>query len=234
MVQLLLGWLSDGGNSSAVSHQLSTNVIQIFSNESAFAALKNDGSVVTWGDQFGGGDSSEVSDLLMWCKQNFSTGNSFAAIKDDGSVVNWGGGDISNVSDSIIFAELHKVNFYATIVCWYWRYFHSKLDIFFKQRCFCSLKGGWIRYYLGRITGGKGNVFVTPRSYSSTFDVSHIDHDLEDIFQINSTKHAFAALKEVDLLLGGTLLLEDIALMFLISFLQMLFRFFQMKVLLQH
>ena len=39
-----------GGDSSAVAGDLSSGVTQIYSNGSAFAALKADGSVVTWGD----------------------------------------------------------------------------------------------------------------------------------------------------------------------------------------
>jgi hypothetical protein len=47
-----------------VSSRLSSGVTQIFSTFSAFAALKSDGSVVTWGYSRGGGDSSSVSSRL--------------------------------------------------------------------------------------------------------------------------------------------------------------------------
>ena len=56
-------------------------------NKYAFAALKQDDSVVTWG----GSDSTSVASLLsdgvvtLYC--TFST---FAALKQDGSVVTWG------------------------------------------------------------------------------------------------------------------------------------------------
>ena len=49
-----------GGNSSAVFDWLRRDVQQIFSTQSAFAALKGDGSVVTWGAAICGGDSSAV------------------------------------------------------------------------------------------------------------------------------------------------------------------------------
>ena len=42
------GHSDNGGNSSAVSGDLQSNVTQIFSASGAFAALKEDGSVVTW------------------------------------------------------------------------------------------------------------------------------------------------------------------------------------------
>ncbi len=62
-----------------------------FPNSSAFAALKSDGSVVTWGDEYGGGDSSSVADQLdSDVSAIYSNSSSFAALKNDGSVVTWG------------------------------------------------------------------------------------------------------------------------------------------------
>jgi len=51
-----------GGDSSLVADKL-TNVVRVYSTGSAFAALKNDGTIVTWGSS--GGDSSSVSDKLV-------------------------------------------------------------------------------------------------------------------------------------------------------------------------
>jgi hypothetical protein len=60
-------------------------------NRGAFAALKSDGSVVTWGDSDIGGDSRGVaSQLRSGVQQIFSSGHGFAALKSDGSVVTWG------------------------------------------------------------------------------------------------------------------------------------------------
>ena len=53
-----------GGDSSEVSEQLESSVNTIYSNDYSFAALKDDGSVVTWGSNRDGGDSSEVSEQL--------------------------------------------------------------------------------------------------------------------------------------------------------------------------
>ena len=50
----------------------------------SFAALKNDGSVVTWGDfSYGGYAYSADSQLASGVKQIFSTDGAFAALKDD-------------------------------------------------------------------------------------------------------------------------------------------------------
>ncbi|MCX5958758.1 MAG: hypothetical protein NT053_02570, partial [Cyanobacteria bacterium] len=75
-------------------------------NRSSFAALKADGSVVTWGDSSSGGDSSAVaSQLSSGVSQIFSSGYAFAALKADGSVVTWGssgtGGDSSAVASQL-------------------------------------------------------------------------------------------------------------------------------------
>ena len=59
-----------GGNSSSVSLYL-TGVTQIFSNNTSFAALKTDGSVITWGISSQGGDSSSISTHLTKVIQIF-------------------------------------------------------------------------------------------------------------------------------------------------------------------
>ncbi|MCX7075476.1 MAG: hypothetical protein NTZ45_01695, partial [Methylococcales bacterium] len=78
-------------------------VNKIFSNGLAFAALKNDGSVATWGDSASGGDSSSVATQLngtIDVKQIFTTGGgAFAALRVDGSVVTWG--DSSAISSQL-------------------------------------------------------------------------------------------------------------------------------------
>jgi hypothetical protein len=52
------------GDSSAVSTQLSSGVVEVFATRYAFAALKTDGSVVTWGEETWGGDSSSAAAQL--------------------------------------------------------------------------------------------------------------------------------------------------------------------------
>ena len=62
-------------------------------NYSAFAAIKNDGSVVAWGkSDFGGTAPNNITNV----KQIFSSGFAFAALKNDGSVVSWGTTDGNN------------------------------------------------------------------------------------------------------------------------------------------
>ncbi|NDC35842.1 MAG: hypothetical protein EBZ51_10820, partial [Synechococcaceae bacterium WB9_2_112] len=78
-----------------------------FQNEGAFAALRADGSVVSWGNAYYGGSMSAAvaSALATDVAQVFSSSLAFAAVRDDGSVVSWGapeyGGDNSAVADAL-------------------------------------------------------------------------------------------------------------------------------------
>ena len=90
------------------------SVIDIFSTDGAFAALKEDGSVITWGagrnffqhfPEVAHGGNSNLIDLQGNVKKIFSNSTAFAALKNDGSVVTWGhkyqGGDSSSVSNDL-------------------------------------------------------------------------------------------------------------------------------------
>jgi len=56
-------------------------------NARAFAALKSDGTVVSWGNSnYGGTAPTGLSGVI----QIFSTSYAFAALKSDGTVVSWG------------------------------------------------------------------------------------------------------------------------------------------------
>lgn len=77
----------------------------------AFAALRQDGSIVTWGNTEQGGDSSLVAHLIDGSNPAISISSSnfaFSALMENGSVVSWGdeygGGDYSNVE-----AELYDI-----------------------------------------------------------------------------------------------------------------------------
>ncbi|MEI7521397.1 MAG: hypothetical protein WCK40_08630 [Thermoleophilia bacterium] len=88
---------------------LSSGVRTVSSTQGAFAAVKTDGSVITWGEINGGGDASctpavdcspaPVDSLSSGVGQVFGGFQKFAALKTDGSAVAWGnpayGGDAS-------------------------------------------------------------------------------------------------------------------------------------------
>eukprot|EP00439_Symbiodinium_sp_Y106_P032401 s4170_g3.t2 len=104
-----------GGDSSAVQHKLK-NVQHIQASKychcstsadyaGVFAAILGDGSVVTWGAAWAGGDSRAVQDQLRNVQQIYATEYACAALLGDGSVVTWGaawaGGDSSAVQDQL-------------------------------------------------------------------------------------------------------------------------------------
>lgn len=96
----------NGGDSSAVSDQLKSGVVDIYANKYAFAALKSDGSLIAWGNREFGGDSRSVSGKLKFgVVAVSSTDSAFAALKSDGSVVTWGschtGGNSYSVREQI-------------------------------------------------------------------------------------------------------------------------------------
>ena len=80
-------------------------VLQLQSTGGAFAAILEDGLVVTWGDKVYGGDSSNVQHKLKQVRQIHGNSVAFAAVLADGSVVTWGsksaGGDSSKVQDKL-------------------------------------------------------------------------------------------------------------------------------------
>ncbi|UXB09942.1 hypothetical protein GP476_00005 (plasmid) [Aeromonas dhakensis] len=101
-------WGNNGGDSSAVQADL-TQVQTIFSTlGGAFAALKQDGTVVTWGDADNGGDSSAVQAQLTNVQTIFSNDSAFAALKKDGTVVTWGHG-LGGGDSSAVQAQLTRV-----------------------------------------------------------------------------------------------------------------------------
>ncbi|MBC3861101.1 hypothetical protein H8K32_03230 [Undibacterium jejuense] len=68
-----------------------TNVKSIASTEGAYAALKADGTVVSFGDPDSGGDSSSVKAQLTGVTQVVGTNYDFLALRKDGTVVGWTG-----------------------------------------------------------------------------------------------------------------------------------------------
>ena len=68
----------------------------------SFAAVKNDGSVVTWGVAHCGGNSDEVRDKLTGgVRQVVGIVCAFAPVKEDGSVITWEQSDFGGNSDSV-------------------------------------------------------------------------------------------------------------------------------------
>jgi len=100
--------LGDITQSVQLEINLPPAVVSLKGSDRAFAALREDGSVVTWGDSLYGGDSSSVAsqiDGTIKVVSIDSSERSFAALREDGSVVTWGdssyGGDSTSVASQI-------------------------------------------------------------------------------------------------------------------------------------
>ena len=80
-------------------------ITMVYSTQDAFALVRRNGNVVTWGQAHHGGDSSAVREQLTDICSISSTRWAFAAIKIDGSVVTWGdahsGGNSSEVRQQL-------------------------------------------------------------------------------------------------------------------------------------
>ena len=95
-----------------ISLFLEDGVVDIFSTEGAFAALKEDGSLVTWGYFEFGGDSSLLEAELGGFGATTkvvavaTTRGAFAAIRSDASVVTWGEGRLDGGDSSSVASDL--------------------------------------------------------------------------------------------------------------------------------
>ncbi|MFN5193434.1 MAG: hypothetical protein ACK5E6_03280, partial [Cyanobacteriota bacterium] len=188
-----------------------------YRNWFAFAALKADGSVVTWGDPLLGGDSSAVAgQLSSGVSQIFSSSGAFAALKTDGSVVSWGdhnrGGDSSSDYTSVIGGVTGQLSSGVT-------------QIFSNPYAFAALKadssvviwghpsfGGSSSVVDSQLSSGVAQIFSSGQSFAALKDdgsvvtwgdringgnssavASRLSSGVTRIF---SSEYAFAALKE--------------------------------------
>ena len=156
-------------------------------NSSAFAALKEDGSVRAWGSSESGGDLSGEGHLVQGVpggelenvQEIFSTSGAFAALKEDGSVQTWGGaligGSLSGVNSAVGVpgGELENVQ-----------------EIFSTKTAFAALKEDGSVQAWGDLRYG-GDL-----SGDFEYAVGVPGGELENVQEIFSTEEAFAALKE--------------------------------------
>jgi len=109
-------WILDG-NEWIIKKYL-RNIKEIYCTKGAFAALTNDGTVITWGYTMYGADSSEVQFELL-CKKNikeiYCVERAFAALTYDNTVIVWGYIMDSYHSINKIRQQTHK-NIYK-IIC---------------------------------------------------------------------------------------------------------------------
>ena len=183
---------SSGGTSAS----LPSNISAIYSNEQAFAAIKNDGSVVTWGLAFTGGNSTSVSAKLSGNVTIISsTSLAFAAIKNDGSVVTWGlamaGGNATATFSSSVNGSYteYEVQSVANLLN------SSVTRIYSNESAFAALKENGSVVTWGYIASG-GNSSVAWWPSDSVVEVrSRASSLTSNVSSIFSNAYAFSALK---------------------------------------
>jgi hypothetical protein len=168
---------------SSVAGSLSSNVKNIFSNRVAFAALKSDGSLITWGDSSWGGNSTSVAAQIVSNVRNvFSTEQAFAALKSDGSVITWGddfwGGNSTSVATRLA---------------------SDVLFVFSNPGAFAALKSNGSVITWGHIGyGGNSSVVLSNKSNGiwTNTEIASVSGMLSsNLTTIVSNEGAFAALK---------------------------------------
>ena len=95
---------------SEVQDQL-TNISTIYHNRYSYTALKQDGSIVTWGDCKFGGNSSLVADKLKNVISIAPTAGAYIALLQNGTIVSWGYMNWRYLTNPLIYVQdkLHDI-----------------------------------------------------------------------------------------------------------------------------
>eukprot|EP00929_Paragymnodinium_shiwhaense_P117554 TRINITY_DN8830_c0_g1_i2.p1 TRINITY_DN8830_c0_g1~~TRINITY_DN8830_c0_g1_i2.p1 ORF type:complete len:276 (+),score=51.84 TRINITY_DN8830_c0_g1_i2:71-898(+) len=90
-------------NLKMLQDQIFSGARKTLSNSNAFAAIRDDGSVVCWGNPSLGGDSSRVDhELRDGTVELYCTAGAFLALKEDGSLVAWGDPALGGIIPQIV------------------------------------------------------------------------------------------------------------------------------------
>ena len=106
------GAVGSGGNINTITGgAITSDVVALYSSLHAFAALKTNGSVSTWGDNASGGNqtvgsTSVASNLTSGVVEICFAQYSMAALKSDGTVVTWGHTSYGGVSSSVVLTNV--------------------------------------------------------------------------------------------------------------------------------
>lgn len=141
-----------------------------FANDFAFAAIKTDGGVVTWGQKDNGGDSAAVAAQLTGVVEVFSNTFAFAALRADGAVVTWGNASLGGDSTAVAAALDGTVDVSG---------------IFSTSTAFAALRADGSVVTWGDKSNGGGSAAVATALNGTV-----------DVVSIASTMSAFAALRQ--------------------------------------
>eukprot|EP00439_Symbiodinium_sp_Y106_P005407 s167_g1.t1 len=207
--ELSLEFIRDADVSQTGLHlEQLVNVESIHSSSGAFAAIKTNGSVITWGHALSGGDCRPVeaqldAGPLSIVSHIYSSNKAFAALTTNGTVVTWGhplyGGDSRSVQKQLV--NVHTVHsaetaFAAvrddgTVVTWghpeYGGFSHAaQSQLRYVQNIHASLGA-----FVALTSRGKVATWGHP-AYGG--DSSAVQEQLYDILEV----HAFGEVMEAD------------------------------------
>ncbi|CAE7935471.1 unnamed protein product [Symbiodinium sp. KB8] len=177
--------------------------VQIAASAWAFAAIRGDGSVVTWGSSDAGGDSSAVNGELNNVQHIQASAGAFAAVRADGSVVTWGdagrGGDSSLVQDQLKSVQQIQASCHAfaailgdgSVVTWGRAQFGG--DSSAVQDELKNVRQIQASSCAFAAIVDDGSV-VAWGSAGHAGDSSAVRDQLKNVQQIQATRHAFAAI----------------------------------------
>lgn len=181
--------------------------VRLHSTSAAFAAVREDGSVVAWGDAACGGDCSAVDEQFSGeVLSVYSNDRAFAALMETGALVTWGdprcGGDSRSVGEEVAqgirsvcstktaFAALHKDGFVtswgAAVACDHKQRLLLRSDVLLlasTRSAFAAVRKGGSVVAWGEGDEGGDNSGV----------MDYLGHDVKRVY---STDSAFAAVKE--------------------------------------
>jgi hypothetical protein len=179
----LVGWGDRrwGHDADAVADQ--KDVISIYSTSYAFAVIKEDRSVASWGKyKYNHGNDLIPPVELGGVYTIFANNYAFSALKQDGSVVVWGHSSYGGAIDNSISLQLTNVQIISST-----------------DTAFAALKGDGTVVSWGSVRSGGTVGFQCSWSdvtLSCTSSVSgDVSNQLNNVQAISATKKAFAALK---------------------------------------
>ena len=117
----LYGWIDDSVFTSKINDQvtneyMTNNILSVYRNPYSFVAIKEDHSVVAFGNEKFGGNIDNIANKLKNVISIKSTFGAYTALLDNGTVVSWGspeyGGDNSSVKNKL--DENYIIEIYST------------------------------------------------------------------------------------------------------------------------
>lgn len=198
---------------AAVQDQL-IEIVEVFSQNRAFAALRADGSVIVWGDRshggfgYGFGAPAGVRGQLVsvqtvfGLRMDYNENGAFAALRFDGAVVAWGsdrhGGDATSVQGKLVSVHAIYSNNHAfaavsqngTVVAWGHSSYGGSCNQVQAQLVSVIFIASTMKAFAALRIDGK---IVTWGDAMHAGDSAAVQEELQAIVTVTATRSEFAA-----------------------------------------